>query len=231
MLTQTNMKVPAILPADNKKYKCLSFFLFLFLLLSLNWERERERESIQLQYLGRVEGENGFKVYLAFRQFSSESIFFFYGLTGFCTAWLEGICYLLSKNSISVSLTGVSAWDHMSFPGDLRPENWILHSYFRWRKKSTSVFRVLANHSASFSFFFHPPPSRYYTDLRISPSLSTNLGWRSSGSLTSVSLWGLSIQTQKGRGNFLLHSSQWETTWQSAFVVLKYVIWLIWNCV
>ena len=37
-----------------------------------------------------MEGENGFKVYLGFRRVSSESIFFFYGLAGFCTAWLEG---------------------------------------------------------------------------------------------------------------------------------------------
>ena len=39
-----------------------------------------------MQYLGRVEGENGFKVYLA---------------------WLESICYLLSKNSAPLLFPGV----------------------------------------------------------------------------------------------------------------------------
>ena len=32
--------------------------------------------------------------------------------------------------------------------------------------------------------------------------------------LLTVSLWGLLIQTQKGRGNLLFLSTQWETTWQ-----------------
>ena len=57
---------------------------------------------MRLQYLGRVEGENGFKVYLAFRRrVSSESIFF-NGLAGFYGARLEGVCYPLSKSSISL---------------------------------------------------------------------------------------------------------------------------------
>ena len=106
MLSQTNIKVPAILSADNTKYKCFSFFLFPFFLLSLNWERERE--NIQLQYLGRVKGENGFKVYLAFRRVSSGSIFFLLRLAGFFTAWLEGTlssCPILFPLFLGVSVT------------------------------------------------------------------------------------------------------------------------------
>ena len=80
--------VSAILSADNIKIQ-MSFFLILFFLPSLNWERERERDSIQCQYLGRVEEENGFTVYLTFRRrVSSESIFF-NGLAGFYGARLE----------------------------------------------------------------------------------------------------------------------------------------------
>ena len=76
--------------------------------------------------------------------------------------------------------------------------------------------------------------SGYCTDLCPS-SLSTRVRLRSTDSLTyilyflqqvgrgvdlhssflllTVSLWGLLIQTQKGRGNFLFVSSQWESTW------------------
>ena len=99
-----------------------------------------------MQYLGRVEGENGFKVYLAFRRVSSESIFFFYGQAGFCTAWLEGTLssypvlfplfpgvsatvsiYLVTPTAVpkpgSASSPGVVASDHPSSHGDLCPQN------------------------------------------------------------------------------------------------------------
>ena len=105
-------------------------------------ERERERESIQWPYLGRVEGENGFTVYLAFRRrVSSESIFF-NGLVEFYGARLEA-SVILSKSSIS--LLHPEFWHEIrpSVHGDLRPLNWFLSFYFRWRmKKATSVFRV-----------------------------------------------------------------------------------------
>ena len=124
--------------------------IILYMLLSLNWEGE----SIQLQYLGRLERENGFKVQLACSTgFFAEYILSFHGLAGFCRAQLEGICYLLSKKFISVSSPGVSAWDsHVLLR---RPPSWKLNSFFLFplTKKATSVFRVLANHSASFSFF------------------------------------------------------------------------------
>ena len=65
MRTQANIKVLAILPADSLRHKCLSSFFFsLFSVFTLEL-RERERENIQWQYLGRVEGENGFKIYSA----------------------------------------------------------------------------------------------------------------------------------------------------------------------
>ena len=133
----------------------MSFFFFLFFLLSLNWERERERESIQRQYLGRVEGENGFMLYLAFRRrVSSESIFF-NGLVGFCGARFEA-CAISCPRALLHFFTRSLAWD----------------SPFRsWRPPSTKLiffipisadekgcylrFRILANHLASF-FFLHP---------------------------------------------------------------------------
>ena len=38
--------------------------------------------------------------------------------------------------------------------------------------------------------------------------------------LLTVSLWGLLIQTQKGRENFLFLSSQWETRWQYIYIYI-----------
>ena len=105
----------------------MSFFLpFSFL---SPFFKLRERESIQLQYLGRVEGENGFKVYFAFRRVSSESISFFYGQAGFFIAWLEGtlsscpiLFPLFPRVSVTVSIhlvtpTAVLKLGSASLPG------------------------------------------------------------------------------------------------------------------
>ena len=187
-------------------FVCLEFMKWIFSLLSLIWEGEHT-----IAIIGRVEGENGFKVYLTSSTSSFWEYFLFYGLAGFCTAWLEGIYYLLSnilsafprsfgdrfntsyhanccpETRLCFHARSLPS-DHASSYGDPRSQNWILYSYFRWRKEITSVFRVLGNHSAS--FLFPSPcqaiPSGYYTDLCISPSQSTNLGLRSSGSLTSI---------------------------------------------
>ena len=75
----------------------LYFYSFLHTYNSLCFFLWIEKESIQLQYLGRVEGENGFKVYLAFRRVSSESIFFLLRASGilYSLAWKHFI--FLSK--------------------------------------------------------------------------------------------------------------------------------------
>ena len=114
-----------------------------------------------------MEGENGFTVYLAFQQVSSESIFFFYGLAGFCTAWLEGtlsscpiLFPLFPGVSVTVSIHLVTP-TAVSSPGvvvtvstPLVTPTAVLKTEFfiPMTKKTTSIFRVLANHSASFSF-------------------------------------------------------------------------------
>ena len=145
--------MPAILPADNIKYKCLSFLLFPFFLLSVNWEKE----SIQWQYLGRVEGENDFKVYL------SSSTDFFWDFFSFMASrilWslarrhqlsscprlfplFPGVSATVSIHLVtptavlklgSASSPGVSESDHASSHGDLRPKNWILYPYFLRQK-------------------------------------------------------------------------------------------------
>ena len=133
-----------------------------------------------------MEGENGFTVYLAFRRrVSSESIFF-NGLEGFYGARLEGVCYLLSKSSIS--LLHPEFWQvstHLVTPTAVLK----LNSSFLFpltKKGCYFRFRILANHLASF-FFLHPVrrfPSDYYTDLCISPSLfirsqNANICWLS----------------------------------------------------
>ena len=187
MLKQTNIKMPAILPVDNTKYKCLSLFLFPFFLRSLNWERE----NIQLQYLGKLEGENGFKVYLSFWRVSSESIFFFYGLPGFCTAWLKGtlsscpIMFLLFpvvSTTVSIHLvtpTAVLKPGSASSPGAVvtvptplvTPTSVLTTAFFipiSADEKGASGFRVLANHLASF-FFLHPVRRFVRTTISIHP--------------------------------------------------------------
>ena len=133
--------------------------------------------------------------------------FLFYGLAGLSTAWLEGICYLLFKNSISVSSPGDLAWDSHVLPR--WPLSWKLNSFFLFplTKKATSVFRVLANHSASFSFLTLSDDSFGLL------SLSTRVMLWSTDSLTYILISSFNGQ-RRGRGNFLFLSSQWQTTWQ-----------------
>ena len=89
--------VSAISSADNIEIQ-MSFFLILFFLPSLNWERE-----YIIAELRKGGGRNNLKVYLAFWQVPSESIFSFRGLRDFFTAWLEGISYLLVQDSFHFS--------------------------------------------------------------------------------------------------------------------------------
>ena len=146
---------------------------------------------MQWQYLGRVEGENGFKVYLAFQQVSSESIFFFYGLVGFCTAWLEGTlssCPILFPLfpivSVTVSIhlvtpTAVLMPGSASSPGvvaivsiPLVMPTAVLTTVFfipiSADEKGASGFWVLANHLSSF-FFLHPVSWFVWTTISIHP--------------------------------------------------------------
>ena len=179
MLTQTTIKVPAIIPADNTKYKCLSFFLFPFFLLSLNWERERERESIQWQYLGRVEGENGFTVYLAFStDFFAE--YFLWRASGILwgSAWrclqspVQELYFASSPRVLAtasihlVTTTAVLKPGSAFSPGAVAtvstplvmPIAVLTTAFFipiSADEKGASGFRVLTNHLASF-FFLRP---------------------------------------------------------------------------
>ena len=84
----------------------LSSFFFSFFKLR---ERERERESVQLQYLGRVEGENGFKIYLAFRRrvFSESSFLLQASWILWSSAWRH-LLYLVQELYFASS-TGVLA--------------------------------------------------------------------------------------------------------------------------
>ena len=112
--------------------------------------------------------------------------------------------------------------------GDLRPKNWHTFSLFD-EKGTTSGIRVLANHLASFSFL-HLPLSCYSLGLLywplyplLCPTRSQSVGsswlsfWpgfvapfnRQTEELTyipipllTVNLWGLLIQTRRGRGNW-----------------------------
>ena len=144
--------------------------IILYMLLSLNWEGERT-----MQYLGRVEGENGFKVYLASLTGFFWEYFLFYGLAGFCTAWLEDTRYLLVQNSFCFS---PEFWRQFQYILSCQMLSWnaalLLHPEF-WHEithlvtathvlktpfffpisadeKGASGFRVLANHLASFFF-------------------------------------------------------------------------------
>ena len=112
-----------------------------------------------------MEGEKSLKVYLAFRRIPSESIFF-NGQVGFYGARFEGVCYLLSKSSILLLhpefLAMVST--HFVTPTAVLK----LNSFFLIstdEKGATSVFRVLANQSASFFFLY---PVRWFIRTTIS---------------------------------------------------------------
>ena len=107
-------------------------------------------------------------------------------------------------------------------------------------KDTTSGFTVLANHLASFFFLtlsgdsfgllswplhplLYPCDHRglaalgFHADLDSQlPSTGMPRSWPTFLiPLLTVNLWGLSIQTRGGRGNFLFLSSQWQTTWHS----------------
>ena len=169
--------VSAILSVDNIKIQ-MSFFLILFFLPSLNWERERE--SIQWQYLGRVEGENGFMVYLAFWwRVSSESIFF-NRLVGFYRARLEASAISCPRALFCFFTRSFGHSVHTSCHTNCYPKNWFLYPYFRWRKGCYFRFRVLANHLASF-FFLHRV--RRFVRTTIS---STRVRLRHTNSLTYI---------------------------------------------
>ena len=113
-------------------------------------------------------------------------------------------------------------------------------------KGATSGFRVLANHLASFFFLTLSCDSFGLLSWPLHPLLypirsqSVNISWLSfwPGLVTSaarnwptfliplltVSLWGLLIQTWRGRGNFLFLCSQWQTTWHSWLFCKSYSI-------
>ena len=113
----------------------------------------------------------------------------------------------------------------MYFHGDLRPKNWNSSSLFPLTKRvllPALGFFFLTLSGDSFGLLYWPLCSLFHP---------TNLGFRSSDSLTSIRyflqqvgrgvdlhslllLWGLLIQTQKGWGNFLFLSSQWESKGQ-----------------
>ena len=129
----------------------MSFFLILFFLPSLNWERE----SIQWQYLGRVEGENGFTVYLAFRRRVSSDSIFFNGLMEFYGARLEASAISSQRAQFRLFTRSFGHSVHTCCHNNCCPKTEFFLSYFRWRKGGYFRFRVLANH---FAFLLLPSP-------------------------------------------------------------------------
>ena len=112
---------------------------------------------------------------------------FFNRLVGFCGARLEGICYLLSKSSIS--LLCPEFWQQITRPltvtSVLKTEFFIPISFDE--RDTTSGFTVLANHLASFFFLTLSGNSfgLLYGPL-CPPSLSTRVRLRSTDSLTYI---------------------------------------------
>ena len=106
-----------------------------------------------------------------FRRVSLQSIFF-NGLEGLCRAQLEGICYLLSKNSISVSSPRV--WHQITRPltaiSVLKLNSFFF--YFLWRKGC--YFRLYGS-SQSFGLFLLPHPVRWFVRATIMNSTSSSL--------------------------------------------------------
>ena len=134
--------------------------------------------------------------------------FLFYRLAGFYIAWLEGICHLLVQELYFTSSPGVLATvsTHLVTPTAVLK----LISLFPIsadEKGVTSVFRVLANNSASFSFLH---PVRRFVRTTIS---STRVRLRGTDSLTYI----LYFLQQAGRSwpTFLiplLMVSLWQPT-------------------
>ena len=148
----------------------MSFFLpfsFLSSFVKLR-ERERERESIQLQYLGRMEGKMVLRLTSLLRRASSEISFL---------SWASGILWssawrhLLSlvQELYFASSPGVlgTVSTHYLTPTAVRKTAFFIP--ISADEKGASGFRVLANHLASF-FFLHPVRQFVRTTISIHPS-------------------------------------------------------------
>ena len=161
-------------------------------------------------------------MYLAFNGFTSQ-IPFFYGGAAFCRTWLEGTCYLLSKDSVPLFPPG-AGWKPTSLSVDFCPQTEFFIPISSYEKSTTSGAKASANHLAPFSSStghgtqwptFPSPPTRsqvaeckqplaFHSDL---DSLLRSRGWprgiylHSYPSFNGQSL-ALLVQTQKGRGNW-----------------------------
>ena len=158
MQTHT-FNVSAILSADSIKYTNV-FLLFSFLssffkLCVCVRERERERE-IDIEREHTMGG--GRKRFYRVLSFSTTGFYWEYFLWRvggilWSSAW--GVCYFLPKSSTSFLHPESGMRFSRPFTATSVPK---LISFFLFpltKKKATSVFRVLANRSASFSFL-HP---------------------------------------------------------------------------
>ena len=143
--------VSAILSADNIKYT--NVFLPYSFLSSFFKLREREREYV-IAVLRKGGGRNILNVYLAFWRVPSESIFF-NGLMGFYGARLEASAISCSRAPFCFFTRSFGYSVHTSCHTNCCPKTDFFLSISTDEEKATSVFRVLANHSASFSFL-HP---------------------------------------------------------------------------
>ena len=165
-------------------------------------------------------------MYLAFNWFTLQ-IPFFYGWVAFCRSWLEGTCYLLSKDS--VPLFPQSGLETDLFIRRFLSPNWKALSLFPLTKRVL----LLALRLRPIIWLLHPPPPHPVMLLNDLHSFSVHRSW-SAGSpylfiltwiryfiqqagceeltfihipLLTVNLWGQLVLTQKGRGNWSYFSS------------------------
>ena len=110
---------------------------------------------MQWQYIRRVEGEKCFTMYLAFRRRVSSEGIFFKGLVGFYGTRLEASAISCPIALFLFFTRGFGDSVDTSCHTNCCPKTEFLFPISADEKGATSVFRVLANHSASF-FFLHP---------------------------------------------------------------------------
>ena len=165
-------------------------------------------------------------MYLAFNGFASQ-IPFFYGRAAFCRTRLEGTCYLLSKDS--VPLFPRSGLETDLFIRRFQSPNWKSFSQFPLSKRtyfsalrlwpiicplsSSSSSSTSSGHAAQWPAFPSPFTRSQVMECR-QPSAFI-LTWiryfvQQAGReeltfihipLLTVNLWGLLVQTPKGKGN------------------------------
>ena len=139
----------------------MSFFLssfFPFFLLSLNWEGEHT-----ISILRKGGGRKRFKGLLSFFNGFLRRVFSLTGLRDSMELGLKASAISCPRALFRFFTRSFGDSVNTSCHTNCCPKTDILYSYFHWRKKATSVFRVLANHLAS--FFCQAIHSDYYMSL------------------------------------------------------------------